>query len=35
LELGQVFEAGLATRAELFIDLQKISYRGEFLGGSR
>jgi hypothetical protein len=31
-ELGQVFEAGLASGAELFIDLQKISYRGDFLG---
>jgi hypothetical protein len=34
-ELGQVFEAGLAAGAELFIDLQKISYRGDFLGGLR
>ena len=35
LELGQVFETGLAAGAELFIDLQKISYRGDFLGRLR
>ncbi len=34
-ELGQVFEAGLASGAELFINLQEVSYGGDFLGGLR
>jgi len=32
LELCQVFETGLASGAELFVDLQKISYRGGLPG---
>jgi hypothetical protein len=32
LELGQILQARLAPGAELFIDLQEISYRGDFLG---
>ncbi len=35
LELGQMFEARLAAGAELFIDLQEVSYGGDFLGELR
>src|SRR5882672_8055645 len=35
LELGQMLDTGLAAGAELFIDLQEISYRWDFLGRLR